>query len=274
MILPILEQALPFLPLVIGLYISYGILQIADLSTDASFLVGAALFGIALRSHFSPALSLCFAMAAGVVIGCTVALLHCRLHSLLCGILMVFILSTLILKVMGKPNLSLLEYPASFSLFSLSCIGIILVGLISIFLHSKVGLLLHGFGGNPSLFHLLGKNGILYRMIGLSIHGCCAAISGALTAATNGYVDISMGIGIVLIALGTLILGQKIYQYFFFPSPYPHITALACSVIAVFIYFFLLHTLLRIGLDPMYLKLAIGLFLMSLLITTHKERLI
>lgn len=187
---------------------------------------------------------------------------------------MVFILTTLILKVMGKPNLSLLDYPSSFSLLSLSCIAVILLTSIAIFLHSKPGLFLHGFGGNPSLFHLLGKNGILYRIIGLSIHSSCAAISGALTAATNGFVDISMGIGIVLIALGTLILGQKIYQYFFLSSPYPHITALACSVIAVFIYFFLLHSLLRVGLDPMYLKLAIGVFLMSLLITTHKERLI
>lgn len=157
MIFSILEQALPFLPLVVGLYISYGILHVADLSTDGSFLVGAALFAIALRCDYPPAVALCFALLAGIMIGCAVALLHCHLHPLLCGIFLVFILSTLILKIMGRPNLSLLEYSSPFSLFSLSCIALFLLASVAFFLSSKVGLMLHAFGDNPPLFHLLGK---------------------------------------------------------------------------------------------------------------------
>jgi putative ABC transport system permease protein len=269
MISPILQQSLPFLPLVLGLYISYSILKITDLSTDGSFILGAAVFGLALRANYSPITALSFSLITGLCLGCIVALLHIRLHPLLCGILLVFILSTAVLKMMGRPNLPLLEYPSYFSLLTTSCLFLVLLGAIAFFLSSKAGLMLQAFGNNPLLFHLCGKNGILYRMLGLSIHSMCATLSGALTAATSGYVDISMGIGVVLIALGTLILGQKIQLSFFSCSS--HLIALTSATIAVLLYFFLLHILLRLGLDPIYLRLVIGLFLMSLLFTTSSK---
>lgn len=111
MLLHIVEQSLLFFPLALGIYISYVVLQIPDLTTDGSFVLGAAVFALTIHQGYSPPVAWLAATGAGILAGIAVSFLQTQLslNPLIAGILLVFILNTLTLKLMGKPNLSLLD---------------------------------------------------------------------------------------------------------------------------------------------------------------------
>ena len=281
MLFNILEQSFLFFPLALGLYISYAVLRIPDLTTDGSFIFGAALFGISIHLNIHPALAMVIAMAGGALCGIAVSFLqtHFHLHPLIAGILLVFILNTLTLKLMGRPNLSLLDHPSIFSLVDQSKLYLLfsLVTLLLIsaafLLTSKTGILLHALGNNPTLLNLFGKNANAYKMLGLSISNSLVGLSGALTAQANGYVDTSMGIGMVLIALGTVMIGQQIYRFIFLDFPFKNTLRLFSCLLGIFAYFSLINMLIAVGLDPIYLLLMIGLSLIGFLAMTRNKNL-
>ncbi|MBS0627889.1 MAG: hypothetical protein JSS09_06720, partial [Verrucomicrobia bacterium] len=157
-----------------------------------------------------------------------------------------------------------------FLLFSLTLI--LLIGA-ALTLTSQIGIMLHALGNNPTLLNLFGKNASLYRMLGLSISNSLVGLSGALTAQASGYVDTSMGLGIVLIALGTVMIGQQIYRSLFTNFPLKNILKLISCLLGIFSYFFLIHILISIGLDPIYLRLMIGVSLIGFLAVTRKKTL-
>jgi putative tryptophan/tyrosine transport system permease protein len=138
-------------------------------------------------------------------------------------------------------------------------------------LASRLGLMLHAFGNNPTLLHLCGKNGGGYRMLGLSLSNGLVAYSGSLTAQINGYADIGMGVGMILIALGTVIIGQQIYTLLFKDLPFAPLMRLICCFLAAVLYFSTVYALLALGLDPIYLRLMIGICLIIFLGTTQKN---
>lgn len=279
MLFNILEQSFLFFPLALGLYISYIVLKIPDLTTDGSFVLGAALFGISIHLNIHPGLAMVIAMSGGALCGMAVSFLQTRFHlpPLIAGILLVFILNTLTLKLMGRPNLSLLDHPSIFSLINpsklplLSCLTIILLLCGTFLLSSKTGILLHALGNNATLLNLFGKNAKAYRMLGLSLSNSLVGLSGALTAQANGYVDTSMGLGIVLIALGTVMIGQQIYNFVFIKLPFKNVFRLFSCLIGIVAYFFLINILISTGLDPIYLRLMIGISLIIFLAMTRNK---
>lgn len=281
MLLNILEQTLLFFPLVLGLYLSYSVLKIPDLTTDGSFVLGAAFFGISVHLNIHPALAMGISMAGGALCGFAVSFLQTKfyLHPLIAGILLVFILNTLTLKLMGRPNLSLLDSPSIFSLLNSGKLSILLplafllLTLVSLLLTSKIGIMLHALGNNGTLLNLCGKNANAYQRLGLCVSNSLVGLSGALTAQANGYVDTSMGIGIVLIALGTVMIGQQIYKTLFTNLPLKNILKILSCLLGVFLYFFLIHILISLGLDPIYLRLMIGVSLIGFLSLTRKKTL-
>lgn len=281
MLVNILEQSFLFFPLALGLYISYAVLKIADLTTDGSFVLGAALFGLSVHLGIHPVLSMIIAMTGGSLCGMAISFIQTKfhLHPLIAGILLVFILNTLTLKLMGRPNLSLLDHPSIFSLidpdkiFFLFSLTLVLLALAAFILTSQIGIMLHALGNNPTLLNLFGKNANAYRMLGLSISNSLVGLSGALTAQASGYVDTSMGLGIVLIALGTVMIGQQIYRALFANLPLKNILRLTSCLLGIFSYFFLIHILISIGLDPIYLRLMIGVSLIGFLAITRKKNL-
>lgn len=272
MFFSILEQSLLFFPLALGLFISYSILKTPDLTTDGSFVFGAACFGLAVQAGTPPFLAIGTAIGAGALCGVVVSFLQIRLHPLISGILLVFILNTITLKLLGKPNLSLLDQPSLITLPFLALLGGALFLGVTYFLSSKTGLALHGLGNNPTLLNLFGKNSFTYRTLGLAISNGLVGFCGAITAQSNGYVDISMGTGVVLIALGTVILGQRIYQFFIDP-PMKHAINLICCFIGILLYFLLVNLLISIGLDPVYLRLMIGISLIGFLFFARNKTL-
>ncbi len=278
MLLSIIEQACVFLPLALGIYISYGVLRIADLTTDGSFVLGAALFAVAVGFGMSPSIAILFSILGGSIAGMTVSVLQVRLslNPLIAGILLVFILNTLTLKIMGRPNLSLFDRLSIFSSYSkwmsLSFLSIPLILSVAALLASRVGLMLHAFGNNPTLLFLLGKNANGYRTLGLALSNGLVGYSGALTAQLNGYADIGMGTGVILTALGIVIIGRQIYHRLFQRPYFSFLLRLLCCSVAIVIYFFIVQLLLFLGFDPIYLRLMMGVCLIVFLGMT-KEKL-
>lgn len=277
MFLSIIEQSCVFLPLALGIYISYGVLRIADLTTDGTFVLGAGLYAIAVVFGMGPLAAMSISVLGGMTAGVIVSILQTRLHlnPLIAGILLVFILNTLTLKIMGRPNIALFNHPSIF--FSYSKLAVlILIGAFFLLsgaglLASRLGLMLHAFGNNPTLLHLCGKNGNGYRMLGLSISNGLVGYGGALTAQVNGYADVGMGTGVILIALGTVIIGQQIYNCLFQKLLFAHLLRLICCFLAIVVYFATVQALLALGLDPIYLRLMIGVCLIAFLGMTQKK---
>lgn len=280
MFLSILEQSCVFLPLALGIYLSYGVLKIADLTTDGSFVLGAGLYAIVIGFGMPPIVGMCCAICGGLLAGVVVSLLQTRLqlNPLIAGILLVFILNTLTLKIMGKPNISLFNHPSIFGGFSkmtvLVPIAMCLLMSGTGLLASRLGLMLQAFGNQPTLLHLCGKNSHSYRMLGLSLSNGLVGCSGALTAQINGYADVGMGTGVVLIALGTVIIGQQIYSYVFQRPSCASFLRLLCCFLAIVLYFLTVQALLALGLDPIYLRLMIGLCLIAFLGMTQKQKVV
>ena len=279
MISSIIEQACVFLPLAFGIYISYGVLKIADLTTDGSFVLGAALFAVGVGLGMDPFVAMLFSTLGGVMAGIAASLLQTRLqlNPLIVGILLVFILNTLTLKVMGKPNLSLFDRPSIFfsypKLVVLIPMGALFILGGAALLSSRLGLMLHAFGNNSTLLHLCGQNGNRYRMLGLSLSNGLVGYSGALTAQVNGYADIGMGIGVILISLGIVMIGQQVHRFLFPKNASFSVSRLLCCFLATILYFSMVRALLALGLDPIYLRLMIGVSLIVFLGMTQRKSL-
>lgn len=279
MILGILEQSCVFFPLSLGIYFSYAVLRIADLTTDGTFVLGAALFAVGAILGVDPSIALLASFLGGALAGMAAAFLQTRfqLNSLIVGILLVFILNSLTLKIMGKPNLSLLDRPTIFSslprlsvLFPLTAL---LLAAAAGILASRFGLMLRAFGNNPVLLDLSGKRGSGYRMAGLALSNGLVGFSGALSAQINGYADVGMGTGMILIALGTVILGGQIHRTFFLQTASSCLLRLVSCFFAIILYFSTVHALLALGIDPPILRLVIGLCLLAFLGLTKEKSL-
>ncbi|WP_316354030.1 ABC transporter permease subunit [Candidatus Trichorickettsia mobilis] len=261
-----LEQSLLFFPLILGIYLSYHILNITDLSVDGTYVLGAMVFARTIDLGLIPAMI--FSMIAGVIVGNIVGVMqrHNMISDLVVGILASFMLYSVNLQVLGRPNLSVLEKPTILSLtpfelwlIPLAFLAIILVILFIILLKSNFGLTLRAFGYNQGLLRVLGKAVENYRLIGLSLSGALAALSGALAAQVNGFADINMGFGIALICIGAIVIGRHLVirqQIKFCVAK----EMLACFV-GIFLYCLCLSCLLRIGVNPANLKLLLGMAL-------------
>ena len=278
MIINIIEQSLLFLPLCLGIYISYVVLKIPDLTTDGSFVLGAATFATLIHAGVSPYAAMLAGTLAGGMAGVVVSLLQSKLqlNPLIAGILLVFILNTVTLKLMGKPNLSLYNHPSIFlkgssKLAILSIVSFASLAGVICLLRSRLGLMLYAFGINSTLLYLSAKKSHVYRMIGLSMSNGLVGFCGTLTAQASGYADISMGTGMILIALGTVIIGEQLYSYFFQRHRYDKALKLFFCLIGVCIYFFIVNSLISFGLDPVYLRMMMGVSLVGFFATLREK---
>lgn len=280
----IVEQSLLFFPLVLGLYLSFSILKIADLTVDGSLVLGASIFAKLMSLNWSWGLAMLIALVGGFLSGLATALIQRknRVDPLIAGILMAFVLNSLSLIVMQRPNISLLSYPSIFSsvahYFSFSLplarvlvllvIGIVISVLLSLFLSSKTGLWLKAFGNNADLVALLGKNPEGLRILGLSLSNALASLTGVLIAEASGYADVNMGIGQALIGIAMILIGREILLLLKKKKRNLEIAAIIATFLGVTLYFVLTNELIRYGLSPVYLKMAIGAFLIIFLMAT------
>lgn len=280
-LLPILEQSFAFLPFSLGMYISYIVLDKADLTVDGSFVLGAAVFALTLLSGGTLSLAFVLAGTAGGVAGGAVALLQRRdrMAPLLSGILALFMLQSVNLALMGRPNLNLIGQDTLISccarlvgseMSTLCAMGTVSLGLLAtaIFLmKSRLGLFLRAFGDNAPLMDLMGHQPESVRFLGLALSNGLVAVSGALIAQSQGYVDIGMGTGNVLIGIGTVIIGRQALIYLRGGKQSGLGFQLVACLLGTITYFSVVHGLVALGVHPIYLKLAIGVAIASLLLS-------
>lgn len=211
----------------LALFLSYTILNIADLSTDGCFTLGCAVCcQVTLMGH--PILGLFAAMLAGVLSGYVTAFLQTRLgvESILAGIIVNTGLYTVNLAVMGfSSNLSIFKADNIFSMAKeslgtvvggwykliLVALIVVLAGLLLVlFLKTRLGLSVRATGDSPDMIRASSVNPALTITVGLCISGALTALSGAVLAQYQKSCDINLGTGMVTIALASLIIGQTI----------------------------------------------------------------
>ena len=209
-----IELGLIYSLMVLGLFISYRILNIPDLTVDGSFTLGAAVAVVAtLAGH--PVLGLLLAALAGAAAGFVTALLQTRMkiQPILAGIITMTALYSINLMVMdNKANLPLAQGESIYhNLPGMLVSGLAAIGVAAVlvlFLQTPAGLAVRATGDNEAMVRSSSINADRMKMAGLSIANACVALSGALIAHYNCYAEVRMGIGMVVIGLASLIVGE------------------------------------------------------------------
>lgn len=222
-----LEQGLLFSLTALGLYLSFRTLNIADMTVDGSFTLGAAV-SATLVTLGHPFLALLCAVMAGSLAGLVSALLQTRLRiqSILAGIITMTGLYSINLRVMGgRSNVTLLRLPTVFSCVRsalptafqpwsrllVAVVAAALCGvLLTAFLRTRLGLSIRATGDNPAMVSASSINPQRTVTVGLCIANALPALSGALIAQYQQFCDITMGTGMVVIGLASLIIGEVI----------------------------------------------------------------
>lgn len=219
-----LESGLIYALMALGVLISFRILDFPDLTADGSFPLGGAVAGVAIVAGFNPYVACVFGLMAGMTAGAMTAWLNVKfgiLH-LLAGILMMTALYSINLRIMGAPNLPLLGQPTIFAPFAdptnalwikVAVIGAICVAVklaLDWFFGTELGLSMRATGSNLKMAQAQGINTNWVIVLGMAISNGLIALSGALFVQTQGFSDVSMGIGTIVIGLAAVIIGEAV----------------------------------------------------------------
>jgi len=241
------ESGMIYAIMALGVYLTFRILDFPDLTVDGSFVTGASLSAIMIINGYSPLIATAAALFAGFAAGTITGLLHTRgkINPLLSGILMMIALYSINLRIMGKSNIPLLSestlmtsiqemwsktkldevlnngltfiglgdsLPRTWSiLFVMFIIAVLIKIIMSNFLKTEVGLALRATGDNEAMVTSFSANTKNMKVLGLAIGNALVALSGSLVAQYNGFSDIGMGIGIIVIGLASVIIGEALF---------------------------------------------------------------
>ncbi len=218
LILTSIEQGLIFSVLAIGVIITIKILDFADMSVEGTFPMGAFIFAKFITTGFSPIMSTLLTFILGTLAGLLTYTLNIklRIRALLSGILTATILYSANLRLNGRSNIGLTSYDSIFDGFRPVIVLILIVLavkiLMDLFLRTEVGYLLIATGDNETLVKSLGENSNKYKLIGLMLSNGLVSLSGALMAQYQGFSEISMGTGIIVVAIASIIVGDTVLR--------------------------------------------------------------
>lgn len=281
------SQGLLWSILALGVYITYRILDYADLTTEGSFPMGAAIAAKCILDGINPFLSTLLAAAGGMLAGFVTGMLHTKLKipALLSGILTMTGLYSINLRIMGKANLPLLKQPTILSIasdtFHLSTKDtVLLVGILGAVLvivclwllfRTEFGFALRATGDNPAMISALGVNTNKMKILGLMLGNALIALAGGLIGQYNGYSDVGMGTGTIVIGLASVIMGEVLF------GKNCILRSLISVVCGSVLYRIIIAFVLGKGLQPTDLKLfsalllAVCLFLPSIKTWIQKQ---
>jgi putative tryptophan/tyrosine transport system permease protein len=273
-----LEIGLIFSLVALGVLISFRILTFPDLTVDGSFPLGGAVAATMIAAGYDPFLATAVAILAGAVAGFITAWLNVRLKimDLLASILMMIALYSINLRVMGKPNVPLINEATIFSMLQLDwmpdyverplvllVVVILAKLLLDWFFSSEIGLAMRATGANARMARAQGIATGRATLLGMALANALVALAGALFAQTQGGADISMGIGTIVIGLAAVIIGENIL-----PARRLVWTTLAVILGAILYRFFIALALNSdfIGLQAQDLNLVTALLVMLALV--------
>jgi len=261
-----IEQSLVFAIMVLGVYISFRILNFPDMTVDGTFPLGAAISAKLLTLGVNPYLTLLVALVAGAAAGAVTGLIHVKLKvkDLLAGILVMTALYSVNLRVMGKSNIPLFEEDNIFNTEYSMMITIVVLILISKFLldyllKTKFGFALKALGDNENLIVSLGLNEEKYKIYGLMIANSFVAFSGAVLAQYQGFADVGMGTGIIVIGLASIIIGDTLF------GKRRRLAGTTIVIIGSILYRGVIAVTLSMGMDASDLKLITSVIVIIIL---------
>lgn len=242
----------------LGLYLTYRVLNYADLTVDGSLALGGAISAVYVASGVAPVPAILLATMGGMVAGLITGTLHTKfgIPDLLAGILTQFTLYSVNLRIMGKANYGLLNVDTIFtqiealgipSRWSGFVLGIILAAVlvcsVYCFFGTEIGCALRATGNNPKMVKAMGANTKTYIVLGLVVGNGLVAMSGAILAQYQGYADINMGVGTIVIGLAAIMIGEVLFS----KRSYMH--RLTGVIIGSIVYRIIIAFVLRISLN-------------------------
>lgn len=256
--------------LALGVYITFRILNIADMSVDGSFVSGAAVASVLIVNEVSPILAIIAASIAGLIAGMITGILITKLEipSILAGILTQIGLYSINLRIMDRSNLPLLQSTTLFKqvsgLTNLSIThatllsGIIIVTVVIVltywFFGTELGSAIRAVGNNEKMVSAQGININNMKIIGLMLSNSLIALSGALISQSQGYADIKMGTGAIIVGIASIVIGEVI-----FGSNVSFYLRFISTIVGSVIYRIIIALILQLGLNPDDLKLITAL---------------
>ncbi|MBK3746003.1 ABC transporter permease [Paraburkholderia aspalathi] len=221
------EMGLVFSFVALGVYLAFRILDFPDLTVDGSFPLGAAVTGVLILGGYNPWIAAAVSMVAGSVAGLVTATLNVRFRilNLLASILTMIALFSVNLRVMGRPNIALINQDTMLSpffghgipdyyvrpafVFVLVAIAVILVWR---FLESDLGLAMRATGANPRMARAQGVRTDRQIYLGMGLSNALVALGGSLFAQTNGFADVTSGVGTIIVGLAAVIVGETLFR--------------------------------------------------------------
>lgn len=263
---------------VLALTLGFRLLDFPDLTVEGSLPLGAAVFAILHKSGMPMALSVLCAVFAGGLAGALTGFLHVRfkINKFLAGIIVIAIAYSLSLRIMGASNIGLLQMNGVFDLVEpLNNIGSLplhlgTIAMLAVFAILSAILILYGLstrrgirlrvaGSNPEYAKSLGIDVPVNIMVGLAFTNCLAAFSGALLSMHQGFADISMGQGVLILALAAMTIGERLLPEKRLPF---HVFVLFAAILGSIVYQVLVAYAVRAGLAPTDLKLATAIMVL------------
>ncbi|KAA8433069.1 ABC transporter permease [Weissella sagaensis] len=264
-------QGLIWSTLGFGLYLTFRILDVADMTVEGTFPLGAATAVTLISNGVSPIIATLVATLAGSLAGLVTGLLYTKgkIPILLAGILTMTAIYSVNLRIMGQANRSLLGKTNLFSYdflrslpqnFPVIVVGIVIIILITIFLaqflKTELGQAFIVTGDNPKMARSLGINTDSMTILGLMVANGLIGLGGALVAQNNGFADVNMGVGTIVVALASIIIGEVI-----FTDTLTLPERLITIIIGSIFYRFVLVIVLYIGFNADDLKLVSAIIL-------------
>jgi putative ABC transport system permease protein len=268
-----LLQGLCFSAIALGIYISMKIFNIPDITTDGSYTLGGVVTAVLLTNHQPTYIILPAVILAGATAGAVTGIIHTKLkiNALLAGILVMTALYSVNLTIMGRSNLPLINLPSLFTIVNvvsdpnqntfwiLAIFVIVITFLIGYLLKTDFGIAMRATGNSESMIRSLGVNTDRMKITGLALANALTALSGYLVAQFQGFADISMGIGIVIVGLGSVIIAETLINWFKLTSVW---LSLVLVLTGAVIFQLVLAFTLSVGVDPKLLKIVTAGFVL------------
>ena len=250
----------------IGVFFTFRVLSFPDLTVDGSFVTGGAVSAVMIASGINPFLATLVALIAGLIAGTITATLNTvfRINALLSGILMMVALYSVNLRIMHGANIPLIRsmtifdsVALSFSvrrsstliIYTLVMLAVIFFLVLNWFLRTEIGLGLRASGDNEQMVRGLGSDTNKNVMLGCAISNGLVALAGSLVAQSQGFCDVNMGIGMIVMGLAAVIIGEGVLH------PRGIANVLFACFVGTFLYRLFITIALRLGLAPGDLKL-------------------
>ena len=280
MIISSVSQGLLWGILGLGIYLTFRILKFPDMTTEGSFPLGGAVAVTLMNQGIHPILATFAGMLAGCVAGLVTGLLYTKgkIPTILAGILVMTSCNSIMLMIMGRANLGLLNiktiqdllpFSATTNLLVIGLLAVILViaGLI-FFLYTKLGQAYIATGDNRDIAKSFGINTDRMEVMGLVVSNGLIALSGALISQQDGYADVSKGIGVIVIGLASIIIGEVLYS-----TNLTLLERLVATVVGAILYQFLIAGVIALGFNTNYLKLFSAIILaICLMVPVLKDK--